>query len=174
MAKYPLGPLLAARLFREDAAAREARLARQRVEEAKAAAEAARQKWLEYQKWRPGEEARLFEAMRGKLMPLSGLDGHRDDIQALRNQELRLEELFREAEKAVAAAEQAAEAARLRHAGAVRDRRKIEEHREIWLKAERKRQEAAEEAELEDFTVHSPEDGASNEEAREEDHGHFD
>lgn len=162
MAKYPLGPLLSARLFREDAAAREARLALRKVEEAKEAAEAARREWLAYREWRPGEEVRLFETVRGKPMPLAGLDSHRDDIQALRARELRLEDLFHEAEEAIRAAEKAAEAARERHAETVKERRKIEEHREIWLRAEAKRQEAAEEAELEDFAVHSPEDGGED------------
>jgi hypothetical protein len=126
-------------------------LARRRVEEAKQAVETAKQKLGEYRIWRPGEEKRLFETVRGTLMPQTGLDAHRNDIQALRVEELHLEECVREAESAVAAAEKAAEQAGQAHADAVRDRRKIEEHKEIWLRAEQKRQELAEEAELEDF-----------------------
>lgn len=159
MATYPLDPLLSARRFREDEAARATALARRKADEAKAAAEAAQAEWRAYQEWRPGEEVRLFEEIRGKETPLSGLDSHREDIQTLRSRELRLEELFHEAEDAAAAAEKAAGEARERHAATVRDRRKIEEHRGIWLKEEAKRQEAAEEAELEEFTVHSSEDG---------------
>ncbi len=158
MAKYPLASLLSARQFREDEAAREVAAARRKVEEAKEAAETAETTWHDYQKWRPGEEVRLFEEIRGKEMPLSGLDSHRDDIQALRSRELRLEELFHEAEEAVRTAEKAAEEAKERHTETVKDRRKIEEHKKVWLNEEAKRQEAAEEAELEEFTGKSRED----------------
>lgn len=151
MARYPLAPLLSAREFREEAAAREARRALAAVEEAEKAAEAAREELARYREWRPGEERRLFEEIRGKVMELNALDGHREDIQALRNAELQREENCRRAELALAAAREEAEAARLRQAQAARDRRKIEEHRERWRRGEFLREEAAAEAELEDF-----------------------
>ncbi len=166
MAKYPLASLLSAREFREDAAARESAAARRKADAAKAAEEEAEATWHAYQEWRPGEEVRLFEEIRGKVMPLTGLDGHRDDIQALRSRELHLEEVFHEAEEATAAAEKAAAEAKERHSETVRDRRKIEEHRNVWLQAEAKRQEAAEEAELEEFTTRSSE--SNSEEADDE------
>ncbi len=151
MAKYPLAQLLTAREIREEAAARETRRALREAEEARERAEAARRESARYREWRPGEEQRLFEKIRDQHMPLSGIDRHREDIQALKNAELALEEAAAEADKAVSAAEAAAKKARLAQAAAARDRQKIEEHRERWQKAENKRIDAAEEAELEDF-----------------------
>lgn len=151
MATYPLGPLLRTRKFREDAAAREVAKAFGAVRAAKERLEAAREEWRRYREWRPGEEVRLFELLRGKVLPQSSLDRHREDIEALRNGELSREEACALAEAEVKKAEAEAAKAQAAHADAVRDRRKIEEHRERWRAEEAKRVEAAEEAELEDF-----------------------
>lgn len=156
MAKYPLGPLLSSRIFREDAAVREARKAKAALEDAKDAAAAAREELRRYHEWRPGEEARLFERIRRKNIPASGLDQHREEVDALRMAELQREEAVAAADKAVVAAEKAEEKARQRQLAAARDRQKIEEHKNRWQIDEQRRQEAAEEAELEDFTSHSP------------------
>lgn len=158
MARYPLEPLLKARLYRESEAAREAQLAERRLEEAREAKAGAYEKLRLYREWRPGEEERLFEALRGKTIPREELDRHRENVQALRQREFDLEEACREAEKAVAArAAELDEAKRLRSA-AVRELRKIEAHGDIWRRDEARRLEAAEEAELEDFVV-LPEEG---------------
>lgn len=155
MPSYPLASLLSSRKFREDAAAREVRLAREAIAEAKAAEAAAREELVRYRKWRPGEELRLFELLRGKTMPQIELDRHRGDIQALRGDELTREEDCTRAEKAVKDAEAELEKARARQAAAIRNREKLDKHREIWLSGEKQRQEAAEEAELEDFPARS-------------------
>lgn len=159
MSKYPLAAMLSTRKIREDRAARESRQARAAVEEAKEAAAAAYEKWRAHREWRPGEERRLFESVRGEILSRTELDGHVGDIEALRAAELRLEEAYRAAEQAVTAAEAEAEKARVRHAAAIRDREKIDEHRKLWQREEDKRLEMAEEAELEDF----PSPGARDE-----------
>jgi type III secretion protein O len=92
MAKYPLGPLLSAREFREELAERETARARTAMEEAKAAAAAAREELARYREWRPGEEKRLFEFLRGRDVTQTELDKHLQDIQLLRDAELRREE----------------------------------------------------------------------------------
>lgn len=155
--KYPLGPLLRARAYREEAAAREAGKARTAVREAEEALEAARQEWRRYREWRPGEEVRLFELLRGRVVAQTALDRHREDIERLRAGELHREELCREAEKSLAAAERALAEAVNRHAQASRDKRKLEEHQVRWRRLEALREEKAEEAELEDFQYTPPE-----------------
>lgn len=162
-AGYPLGPLLSARLFREDAAEQEVRRARERVNAAKSAAAAAREEYARYRAWRPEEEARLFAAIRGRDVTQTELDGHFSDIHALRTEELAREERCVIAEKAVQEAEKEAEKAKSRHLAAIRNRQKIEMHRERWLRGEKIRLEALEESELEDFPYHPAEDDAGDE-----------
>ncbi|MDR2390608.1 MAG: type III secretion protein [Planctomycetota bacterium] len=152
MARYPLEPLLVARRYREAAAARETLLARRRVEEAREAEAAAREKLLRYREWRPAEENRLFGTVRGRAIPREDLDRHLEDVRALRRAELNLEDACREAEKAVAARMGELDEAKRRQADAVRDLRKMDAHRDIWRKEEARRLELAEEAELEDFS----------------------
>ena len=165
MAKYPLGPLLKARQFREEAAGREVRAAERAAQEARDRALEAKNEWMRYQEWRPEEEKRLFEKMRGRIMPLDELDRHREDIQDLRAGEQERAEASRRADLAVDAADAEVAKARVRLAAAARDTRKIDEHRTRWRLEEAKRAEGAEEAELEDFPTRSPHaDGAAADE----------
>lgn len=159
MAKYPLQALLTAREFREEAAKREVRKAMYALEEAREKARVAAEELERYRAWRPGEEERLFEEIRGKVMPLTGVDGHREDIQGLRHREFALEEERMQADRAVADAEAAVEMARAAQLEAIRARSKIEEHRDRWRREEQKRLEAIEEAELEEFTGREEDDG---------------
>ena len=171
MAGYPLGPLLSARKFREEEAGRAARAARRAADEAWQASEAAKAEWRRYREWRPGEEARLFGELRGRPLPLSALDSHREDIHVLRAGEQERAEASRRADLAAEAAEAEAEEARRRQAAAARDTRKIEEHRQRWLREEARRQEEAEAAELEDFPVRlvsADDDGSAEAESAEE------
>ncbi len=153
MGGYPLGPLLSAREYREDAAKREAAAALAAAREAREAADAAKARWRHYREWRPGEEARLFEEIRGGDWPVSTVDAYRESVHALRETELALERAGEEADRAAVEAESAAEQARRRHVEAVRNRQKIQEHKTRWLRAEALRQEAAAEAEMEDFSA---------------------
>lgn len=151
MGTYPLGPLLTARSVREDSLAREVNKAAAAVRAAREVVAAARAEFERYREWRPAEEARRFEAIRGTDVSLAGLERHRDEIDALRQEEFAKEEAVREAEKAVVQAEATEAKARAAHLEAVRGKKKIEEHRDRWRLAEQKLLDAAEEAELEDF-----------------------
>ena len=159
MAKYRLEALLSARKAKEDRAAREARAAAFAVAEAKKKAEAAREELGRYRLWRPEEEERRFAAIREQVLSQTELDRFRYDLEALRARESELEETAEAAERAVDEAEQEERKAKQRLVAAAKDREKIEEHRERWLREELKRQEAAEEKEMEDFSGHgSPDD----------------
>ena len=155
MAKYPLGPLLSARKFREEEAGRATLAAQRSADEARQAAEAAKEEWRRYREWRPGEEARLFEELRGRQVPLLDLDRHREEIHALRAAEQERAEASRRADQAVEDADAKVEEARLRQVVAVRDTRKIDEHRQRWQRKEIHRQEKAEVVEQEDFPARS-------------------
>lgn len=152
MVKYPLADLLSARLFREEAAERLVIRAAAELEQAEAAALEARRLLEEYRAWRPGEEKRLFdEEVKLRIISLGDLDSHQEDIQKLRVAELKKEEAAVAAEKQVALAHEALVQARKGLETAVRERRKIDEHRDRWLKEEAVKRDRAEEAELEDF-----------------------
>lgn len=162
MAKYRLEGLLSARRVKEDRFAREARQATQAVVDAEAAEAAARDELERYRAWRPGEEKRLFEEVRGHILSQDELDRHRDDVDELKRRELRLEEALEEAGQAVLAAKEEEARAKQRLAEAIKDRQKIEEHRQRWWREEQKRIEMAEEAELEDFKTRTlPDDDES-------------
>lgn len=163
MARYPLSPLLAARRLREEAAERATRLALNREEEAKEGERKARQELERYRSWRPGEEERLFELLRNRLLPQSELDSHREDIHALRDGERLREEEVAKAAEAVVAAGREVEEARRRQAQASRDVRKIDEHRLQWQREEDLRLERLEEAELEEIPHRAPEDEGAEE-----------
>ncbi|MDR1534543.1 MAG: type III secretion protein [Planctomycetota bacterium] len=150
MAKYPLGALLSARKFREEAAAREERAAREKAELARKLAQEAQEECRRYREWRPGEEKRLFELVRGRDLPRCELDGHLNDVRELQEIEIRKDEAARQADREAEAARKLAEKAREKRIQAFRNRQKIEEHREIWQKRENRRLEAAGEAEAED------------------------
>lgn len=160
MARYPLANLLSARLFREEAAEREVLTRTSALEAAEAEREKARAELERYRVWRPGEERRRFEAVKNRCLSLGDLDEHQDDILQLRRAELAREE---EAALASGRVEEArnrlADARRVLEA-AVRDRRKIEEHRDRWRREENMRLDLAEELELEDFPASRPSDEA--------------
>ena len=150
MAKYPLAALLEARKFREEAALREERLAREAAERAYEAAERARAEFLRYRERRPEEERRLFEQVRGKELSQADLDRHLEDVRRLRQMELQKEEASAQAARMAESARETAEKTRRLRVEAFRERQKIEEHKGIWLKKESRRLEAANESEAED------------------------
>lgn len=148
--RYPLQVLLKIRTDREEAAA--AKLAREIREE-----ERCRQVFGErtrelaaYRDWCIAEAERILNRLTLSILPKAEVDRARSQI--LWNQEAeaaysqRLEAAREALAAAIAAKDLAAEERRL--AGVARER--ISLHREEWLKVERRRAEAEEEAELQE------------------------
>lgn len=153
MAGYPLEALLSARVYREREAESEVCRKRNAAGEAAGKAEEAHRELAGYRAWRPGEEERLFSELRGIAAPFSAVVRHREDIRELREAEAAKREACADADRKAAAALEELETARSRHRETARARSKIEEHRRHWLLDEEKRREAAEEAELEEFSA---------------------
>lgn len=154
--KYPLEALLGVRKFREDGAANEVTRCRRAVEEARELVEQRKRELQEYTEWRVKREAELYAEIMDQAIHVGELDDLKLKIQMLRDKELTLEDRIKEAERGVEAAQENLEKSIAQHRIAVRDREKIDEHKELWNQDQAKAAEAAAELEMEDFRVRSP------------------
>ena len=155
--RYPLEDLLRVRLFREDNAASEMSRRRTELESARALVVQRSKELEEYVEWRIRREEELYEEIIHKEVKLRSLDDLKQDIQLLREKQLVYEEKVREAERGVKDAEDALEQAHAAYLETVKDRQKIDEHKEIWAKETMKAAEADQEKEMEDFRVRAQE-----------------
>jgi type III secretion protein O len=152
MAKYPLGSLLTVREFREQAASNEVNACKARVREAQELVEKRKQELRDYIQWRVEEEKRLFAEIKNREIAYRGLEDHQQDIQQLRGREAQYHESIHQAEAAVEQAKKNLTAAQERHRIACQEKRKIEEHREIWKEEQKKIAALEEDKEMEEFT----------------------
>lgn len=150
MKGYPLGRLLALREHREKRARAEVGRRRRLLEEAEAEAARAASTAKEYAERRPKEEAALFARIRNQVLERKQLDSYHEAIAALAAKELELFERAEEAEKVARQRKQELEQTVREHVAAVREVQKFEEHRTIWWREEKKRQEDAQELEAEE------------------------
>lgn len=151
--KYPLEDLLRVRRFREDEAQSQLTAARGQLEAAEAALDQAEQALAEYIQRRERREAELYDEIMLQEVSMKDLDDLKAAIATLREQQSGYEERVRQAHQDVAAATNALEAARQAYTEAVKNRRKIDEHKGLWTQQEHKRSEAEAEKEMEDFRV---------------------
>ena len=161
--KYPLEDLLRVRNFREDNAANELTRRRREVEQAEQLVQQRKKELEEYIQWRIKREEELYQEVMQKPVQLKDLDDLKQDIQLLREKEHLYEDRIREAEKALADARQALDDAHAQYQAAVRDRQKIDEHKDLWAQETAKINEANAEKELEDFRVRSFDDETDQE-----------
>lgn len=161
--KYPLEDLLRVRNFREDNAANELTKRRREVEQAEELVQQRKQELADYIQWRIKREEELYNVVMQKPVQLKDLDDLKQDIQLLREKEHLYEDRIREAEKALADARQALDDANAQYQAAVRDRQKIDEHKDLWAQETAKINEANAEKELEDFRVRSFDDETDQE-----------
>jgi type III secretion protein O len=151
MNAYPLGPLLAVRTFREDAAKREAQSRKRARELARQALAGCQQEHGAYAVWRVAEEKALFDRIQNREVPLSEVEDFKQNVLALRSREQELLEAVWNAEKELDAAKIAEDAAKRAYQQTSREKLKITEHRKIWSAEDVKLKERASEAELEEF-----------------------
>jgi cellobiose-specific phosphotransferase system component IIA len=151
MSAYPLGSLLMVREFREKAAAAAVTAAKNKVEEAKELIVQRERELVEYIEWRKCEEKRLFEEIKLKEIEYTGLEDHQTDVQQLRQKEGDYRDRIEQAKAALEEAKKNLEEAKQAHANSVQEKRKIEEHKEIWLEEQKKLEAMAEDLEMEEF-----------------------
>lgn len=153
--KYPLQDLLRVRLFREENAQAEVTKKRAELEQAEEAVKEREQELAEYIKYRETREEELYDDIMKKPVQLRNLDDLKVDIQILREKQGLYEQKVDEAKQERVTAEEKLEETRRAYLLSVKERQKIDEHKEIWTQEMDKVREADAEKELEDFRVRS-------------------
>ena len=137
---------------REDRAQETLRQCRLALEAAARRLEQARGEQAAYARWRPGEEARLWDALEGRrLVRVDEIDELKAEVGLLRGKELVLAERADEAERARVAAHRARQDAQATYDAAVRARQKFEDLSEVLDTEWRQEMERREELELEEL-----------------------
>ncbi|MBI1247960.1 hypothetical protein GC197_08990 [bacterium] len=156
--KYPLQDLLRVRNFREENAANALTVKRRELEQAEQLVAQRKKELEDYIQWRINRESEMYQEVMKKSIHLQALDDLKQDIQILRDKQNIYEDQITKAEKALQEAQQALEQARVHHLQAVKDRKKIDEHKELWAQEVAKISESNQEKELEDFRVRELDD----------------
>ena len=155
---YLLQPMIRIRQRREDAAG--AALVAARVEERAAAKtlEERREELAEYERTKEERRDRVYDAVMGRPCSMDDLDKAREGVARIDEEGVlkadnvaRAEGVLHEKEEASAVAQSALNLA-------IKERMKIEEHRQQWVEEDRKEQERLAEFELEDFTGRKQDD----------------
>ena len=155
---YVLQPLLRIRTMREDRASGELSAARRELAAAEDALEARRRDLAAYEETKEERRDRVYDAVMGRPCSMDDLDKAREGVARIDEEGVlkadnvvRAEGVLHEKEEASAAAQGALNLA-------IKERMKIEEHRQQWVEEDRKEQERLAEFELEDFTGRKQDD----------------
>lgn len=149
---YPLQAMLKIRAMREDRAGTEltsARRARDAAEEVRDEKSDARKK---FEQTKDERRDRVYAAVIGKTVSMDMLDQARDAVTRIDEEGLLLQEAELKAIREFEQREQEADSAKIRFITASRNKMKIDQHKLIWAEEERKRQEYAADAEMDEFT----------------------
>ena len=156
MARYLLQDLLNVRGRREDAAHDRVMASRKLLEQAELEVVRRKQERVDYIAWRIQREEELYQQIMNHLVQIRNLDDLKIDIQLLREKESVYEQRILEAEKGVADAKDALHNAEAELRKASRDKRKLEEHKDMWTQELAKEAEMGADKETEDFRVKDP------------------
>ena len=155
---YALQPMLRIRTRREDRAATELTAARTAEREAERALEERKEELAEYERTKEERRDRVYDAVMGRPCSMDDLDKAREGVARIDEEGVlkadnvaRAEGVLHEKEEASAVAQSALNLA-------IKERMKIEEHRQQWVEEDRKEQERLEDIELEDFTGRKQDD----------------
>ncbi|MFZ4115104.1 MAG: type III secretion system stalk subunit SctO [Chthoniobacterales bacterium] len=153
MKVYPLEPIRALRMRKEDEAQR--KLAAARVNEARLEEEVKKaQKALEdYLVWMQKEADRLFQPVLGKLNPIHKVTDITHQISWNRSQQSTYVVAIEEARKKLEKAKEETVACLHAQEEAYKEVWKINQHRDFWMKEEMLREEQSEEADLEEIAA---------------------
>lgn len=149
---YALESLIKIRTRREDAARGELTAARLRMSQAQNELLARKEELSEYEKTKEERRDKIFAAIIGRTIGSDDLELAREGISRIDEEGnlkadnvIRAEDVVREREKEV-------EVAKEGFVFATKNRMKIDEHRQTWLRMEEAENEHRQEVELEDFT----------------------
>jgi hypothetical protein len=149
--KYPLAELLQIRGRRQDAAAREVARGRSALAAAQRELERRQRDREEWAARRARDEEALWRAIIRPGVTLGDVDDLKAGIGSLKIRELEYERAVRRAEEAVAAAQEALDAALAGYRKAAADLERLREHKEVWQEQVNREAEAALEKELEEI-----------------------
>lgn len=156
MARYLLQDLLNVRQLREDAAHDLVMASRRVLEQAEQEVVRRKQELVDYTAWRIQREAELYDQIINHQVQLRNLDDLKIDIQLLREKESLYEQRILEAQKGVEDARNSLHKAEADFRQASKDKRKLEEHKDMWVQDLAKEAEVAADKETEDFKVKDP------------------
>jgi len=149
--KYVLQDLLRVREFRETAAGSEVKKKKSRFDHAQRTVTEKEKALSDYHTWRLEKEDSLYDEIANRLVTLKDLDDLKMNIALLREKETALENDLLEAQKALNLAAEELEEAKDAFRLAIREKRKIEEHKTIWIGEAVKEEERAQDKEMEEF-----------------------
>jgi len=152
MRRYLLEDLVRVRQHREEQAGEAVARARRLLKEAEAAHLKAQTELAEYTVWRVTEERRKLDGLMKRVLKLGEISDVRQEIALLREREFEFVDKVKQAEAAVAKAEEHLDDCRAKHVQAVHDLEKLLEHRTTWQREEALEAERQEDAEGEDFS----------------------
>jgi hypothetical protein len=148
---YVLEDLLRVRIHRENTARNAVRAKKQAFENAARLVSRRKEELTEYTSWRINTENTLYGSVKNKLVSVKKLDDLKQKILLLREKETFLEKELFEAKNARQAAEKELAEARAVHKTSIREMKKIEEHKNLWMADMLKEQERSREKEMEEF-----------------------
>ncbi len=153
MFQYALKPLLTVREFRENLFKNELNVKKKKVEVAQNNFNKKKDEFKKYHNWRILEEKHLFDDIKNKNISPNDLEQYKQTVLKLREKEDFKKKELEEAEQKLNDALEELEDSKIRYNKALKDKRKIEIHKEIWLKEKLVEYERDEEKELEEFKV---------------------
>lgn len=159
---YALESLIKIRTRREDTARGELTAARLKMSQAQSELEARKEELSEFEKTKEERQDKIFAAIIGRTVGSDDLELAREGITRIDEEGnlkadnvVRAEDVVRERQKEV-------EVARAGFVIATKNRMKIDEHKQSWLKVEEAENEHRQEVELEDFTGKKVQDDRDN------------
>ena len=154
---YALQPMLRIRVRREDRAATELVAARTAEREAERALEERKEELAEYERTKEERRDRIYDAIMGRAVSREQIDLANAGVARIDEEgALKVDNVAR-AEGERKKCEEATVVARHNLAVAMKNRTKIDEHKEVWISMEAAEEEHRAEGELEDFVVRKPE-----------------
>ncbi|MEW4561497.1 YscO family type III secretion system apparatus protein [Bremerella sp. JC770] len=149
--RYPLQDLFDVRTIREDTAARAYATTRKQIEIAEDHLATIRAKLEEYKAWRQTREEALYSEIIDHAIIQKDLKKLHFKLQQLREKQHEFEAQLIQCEKQLSDAQELAETARNAYIVACRNRKKLEEHKDIWNSEQRRTDEMDALKETEDF-----------------------
>lgn len=149
--KYILEDLLQIRQLRERESLKNLKLKKKELENAILLIQKRKDELTEYITWRIEKENELYDSIINMNVSVNELNSLRESIAILKEKDLIIQKKILDAEEQKKKSEKEVENAKILYSKAVKDTKKIAEHKKIWIAEMQKNAEKAAEAELEDL-----------------------